>query len=116
MPFCPSCEAEYRPKVTLCTDCDAVLVNDLPSTQINQDMGDVYVCYEPIEASRIANILKSAGLAPFIRDRSSGAFPTNAGTTCEQHIAVLSEQYSLAHQLIEAAIEDNVISRDGHLV
>ena len=116
MPFCPNCKAEFQIEINECTDCAIALVSSLDDPHLDQEMGDVYICYEPVEASRIADMLRDAGLVPFIRDRSSGAFPTTAGTGAEHHIAVLSNQYSQAHQLISTAIEDKVISEDGRLV
>jgi hypothetical protein len=31
MPFCPRCRYEYRPDIKTCPDCDAKLVDELPS-------------------------------------------------------------------------------------
>ena len=115
MPFCPSCRAEYVSTYSECHDCDVKLVAQLEHHEIDTDMGDVYVCYEAFQAHRIAEMLRGAGIETLVRDRSCSSFPTNLGTECEQHVAVLPSRFDEAHQLIEAAILDQVFPEDGHL-
>tara|TARA_Y100001934_G_C12265493_1_gene732173 strand:- start:279 stop:629 length:351 start_codon:yes stop_codon:yes gene_type:complete len=116
MPFCPCCKAEYQNAFSECGDCEVKLVAQLKDPGIELDMGDVYICYEPFQANRIAEMLRALGIETLVRDRSCSAFPTNLGTTCEQHIAVLPDHFDEAHRVIEAAIDDRVISGDGHLL
>ena len=116
MPFCPSCRAEYQATYSFCADCEVILVHSIEPHGTDLEMGDVYVCYETFEAQRIADMLQRIGIETLIRNRSSAAFPTTIGMTSEQHVAVLAQDFNEAHQLIQAAIEDHVISNDGHLL
>ena len=116
MPFCPSCRAEYQATYSFCADCEVILVDSIEHHEIDLEMGDVYICYEAFEAQRIADMLQRVGIEALIRNRASAAFPTNVGMTSEQHVAVLAQDFNEAHQLIQAAIEDHVISNDGHLI
>ena len=115
MPFCPSCRAEYVSTFSECHDCEVKLVAELAHPETDASMGDVYVCYEPFQAHRIAEMLRGAGIETLVRDRSCTSFPTNLGMECEQHVAVLPTRFDEAHRLIEAAIHDQVFADDGHL-
>ena len=116
MPFCPSCRAEYLATYSECRDCDVQLVKELTHPEIELPMGDIYICYDPFQANRIADLLRHEGIETLIRDRSCSQFPTTLGTSCEQHIAVLQERVIEAHLLIETAIQDHVIPGDGLLI
>lgn len=116
MPFCPSCYAEYVTSISECSDCETRLIAKLNEHEIISDMGDVFICYEPFQADRIAQMLRSMGIKTLIRDRSCSAFPTTLGTTCEQHVAVMTEQWNEAHHIIESAISDHIIPGTGRFL
>lgn len=117
MPFCPSCEAEYRGDVSACPDCHAPLVARVNHIAVSEDMRDVYVCYDTQLADRLVLALTNAGLSPLVRDRIDHAFPTTIGTTAEQRIAVPATQHDRAQHLLQEALEDGVMSQsDGALL
>lgn len=60
--FCPQCEAEYRPGVSECADCEVALVEVLPPSQERPDA-------EFVEIFRTAD----AGLLPIIESILNGA-------------------------------------------
>ena len=115
MSFCPSCRAEYEAGITQCPDCDTALVNSLPVGQTD-DMVNVYVCYNKLQTTRLADILHDDGLYVLVRDRRSSAFPTDIGETAQQIIAVPSPQTDRARELIGNAIEDEVVPDDGKML
>ena len=112
MPFCPSCEQEYRPDVSVCPSCNVSLVAKLEATGSNDDTVDVFVCYDSQLADRVTELLREAGVEALVRDRSSTAFPTNIGMTGEQRIAVPSPQVAAAATALESAVGDGVIAPD----
>ena len=117
MPFCPSCEAEYESSITTCPDCQARLVTNLEHDASDEDMLDAYVCYDVQLTDRLVLGLKNAGLTPLVRDRIDHAFPTTIGTKSEQRIAVPETQHARAHEILQEAIADGVVSQtDGELV
>ena len=79
-------------------------------------MIDIYVCHDAQHADRILDILRSEGLTPLLRDRSSSAFPTQIGIMGEQLIAVHEDEAPKARTVISAAIEDGVVPEEGELV
>lgn len=117
MPFCPSCEAEYRDEVTVCPACNTALVPALDPAGVGEEMADVYVCYDEQLAERIVAMLKASGIEPLVRDRTSHAFPTTMGTSSERRVAVLVSEADRARRVLRDALEDGVLhSTDGELV
>jgi len=113
MPFCPSCEQEYRPDVTVCPTCNVSLVASLEDASgTSEDTIDVFVCYDSQLAERVSELLREAGVEALVRDRTSMAFPTTIGTTGEQRIAVPSPQVAAAAAALESAVGDGVITTD----
>ena len=116
MPFCPSCRAEYEPNATSCADCGVDLVDTLGDTASTEDMIDIYECYEPQQAERLAVVLSNRGVHVLVRDRSSSAFPTTVGKTSQQLLAVPRDQRELARSIIEAAVDDGVVPPEGEML
>jgi hypothetical protein len=114
MPFCPSCEQEYRPDVSVCPGCNVSLVAELdaPRRGSNDDTVDVFVCYDSQLVERVSELLRDAGVGALVRDRTSTAFPTTVGTSGERRIAVPSPQVGAAAAALERAVGDGVITRD----
>jgi hypothetical protein len=116
MPFCPSCRAEFKPDTTKCADCGDALVDRLADDSSTDDMVDIYECYEPQQAERLATVLSNRAVHVLVRDRSSSAFPTNVGKTAQQLLAVPREQREHAQSIIEAAIHDGVVPPEGKMI
>ena len=116
MPFCPDCKAEFKPAILECTDCQTLLLDQLEPCELNVAMGDVYACYGVLEATRIAGLLKEAGLDTLVRDLSLAPFPTNIGTALEQRVAVPSDKHDEALKLLQTAFDDEVLLQNGHFL
>lgn len=117
MPYCPSCEAEYQGDVTICPDCNTTLVAELQHHETDEDMVDVFVCYDVPLADRMMLALRNAGITPLVRDHRDHAFPTNIGLSSEQRIAVPATQQARAHAIVQEAVADGLVKQsDGDVV
>ena len=56
MPYCPQCNAEYKPEVSICPDCKVQLVPELMQTEVTE-YGDWYAV-ESVPNELAGNILK----------------------------------------------------------
>ncbi len=89
MPYCPSCEAEYRDGVGRCSDCDVALVDALPERHGTEVEADSEALAElasfPVvaEADMIRELLESNGIHTVVRGESDpiGATSMAAPTT-----------------------------------
>ena len=57
MPYCPQCNAEYKPEVAMCSDCKVHLVPELIQTEVTE-YGDWYAV-ESVPNELAGNILRS---------------------------------------------------------
>ena len=57
MPFCPQCNAEYKPEVLMCSDCKVQLVPELVQTEVTE-YGD-WCVVESVPNELVGNILQS---------------------------------------------------------
>lgn len=83
---------------------------------VDEELHDIYVCYNGLEAGRIQAILSDEGIESLIRDRSVCDFPTPNNLESRQILAAYPSQEAQARDVIRQAIEDEVISADGHVV
>ncbi len=79
----------------------------------NDEMLDLYRCYEHQEALRLMDLLEEKNIEALLRDRSASAFPTSVGMTSQQIIAVTQSDREEAQALIKTAIKDEVVSAQG---
>ena len=70
MPWCPDCKTEYDPGYTVCADCGAGLVDELPQIHIGPPPEVVYVAGTAAEARIVETTLKSAGIPAFVQPTS----------------------------------------------
>ena len=56
MPFCPQCNAEYKPEISVCSDCQVTLVPQLIQTEVTE-YGDWYTL-ESVPNELAGNILQ----------------------------------------------------------
>ena len=79
MAFCPSCEAEYRPHITVCPDCDVQLVPELNAGNRLHDKSDLRFVplgsfKDETEAQICVELLEQNGVPAFIREGAAGIF------------------------------------------
>ncbi|MBI5511374.1 MAG: hypothetical protein HY903_21645 [Deltaproteobacteria bacterium] len=113
MAICPSCRAEYEAGTSRCAECNVALVDRLPDLASSEDTADIYACYDPQQAVRLAEILHAEGIDVLVRDRSSNLFPTNVGKGAQRILAVATHETARARDLIAAAIKDGVVPDEG---
>ncbi len=118
MPYCPSCQAEYREGTEKCSDCGDALVETLP-TESDRPVGeriDLFVCYREQLVGRVLGVLQDGGIEGLVRFRGSTAFPMNVGTENQHIIAVLAKDLDKALELVRAAVADDLFGDDGKLL
>jgi hypothetical protein len=79
MAFCPNCEAEYRPQVRVCPDCDIELVPELTPENKVHDKGDrkfvrIGSFKDGTEAQMFYELLEQNGVRAFVREGVAGIF------------------------------------------
>ena len=62
--FCPKCRAEYREGLTVCSDCDSDLVDELPPEEQPQftEYVEVMGTYNPADVALIKSILDAENI------------------------------------------------------
>jgi len=79
MAFCPNCEAEYRPQITVCPDCDVQLVPELTAGNKLHDQTDLKFAplgsfNDETEAQMFVELLEQNGVRSYIREGTAGIF------------------------------------------
>lgn len=94
MPFCPSCESEYRAGFTRCTDCGTELVDELPRGEEEPDTSPG----EPVpfqtfkssaEAEMACELLKRNGIRSFVQ---GGEFAVIPGSFSQEVVLMVDER------------------------
>ncbi len=118
MPFCPSCNTEFRAGVDTCSECKTGL-EDSPREhgESDQTFGDLFHCHDALVARRVVDLLGVRDIEALLRDRSCDDFPTNSGISSGQFIAVSEADKKGAREIIETALSDEVLlGSDGEFV
>ncbi len=82
MPFCPKCRAEYETGTTRCSDCDELLVAELPplETEFSETNFENWKCVANLTSTSYAEMimeaLREAGI-PVVVLSQSGYFGTS---------------------------------------
>ena len=79
MGFCPNCESEYRPEITVCPDCEVQLVPELTAGNMLHDKGDLKFVRlgsfnDETEAQMFVELLEQNGVRAYIREGTAGIF------------------------------------------
>ena len=115
MPYCPVCNTEFREGVTRCPDCEVPLVNE-NEEDFDVEDGDaveIYAVNDKSEAEYIKSLLDDNDIESTIRTIESSSFPAAGGDMSENRIIVSGELVDEAMDVIQGAIEDEVISDTG---
>ena len=105
MAFCPNCEAEYKPNIAVCEDCNLDLVPELsPQTRVHDiERGEptpFRTFQTSSQADLVMELLKGQGVRSFV---TGGSFSVLPGAF-SQEIVVMVDQRDLvrANELYEA--------------
>jgi hypothetical protein len=79
MAFCPNCEAEYRPQITVCPDCEVQLVPELTAGNKLHDRSDLNFVplgsfMDETEAQMFVELLGQSDVRAYIREGAAGIF------------------------------------------
>ncbi len=69
MLFCPQCNAEYKPEVSMCSDCNVGLVPELRQTEVTE-YGDWYAVESvpnEVAGNILQNVLENEGIPVYLR-------------------------------------------------
>lgn len=80
------------------------------------DLVDLYICYNPIEAEFIREVLDENDIAVFLRDMHPSQFPMNVGKHAQVRIVVEDDKAREAMELIQQALEDGAITGEGKFI
>ncbi|HET8761269.1 MAG TPA: DUF2007 domain-containing protein, partial [Nitrospiria bacterium] len=74
---------------------------------------ELYKTYDPLEADRIADLLADHGIWCAVRDLTMSPYPMTIGRFGERRISVAPQDRERAREVLEDAIRDGYVSRDG---
>jgi hypothetical protein len=82
MAFCPNCEAEYKPGITFCSECNTELVQELnPQTRVHDiEHGNPVVLQSfktSAEADMVSAMLSRNGIRSFVEGGSFAVLPSS---------------------------------------
>jgi hypothetical protein len=94
MAYCPNCEAEYRPGIAVCPDCNIELVPDLtPETRVHDANEASPVPLRSFkssaEAEMVAETLNQNGVRAFVE---GGEFAIIPGSFSQEVVVMVDER------------------------
>jgi len=79
MPVCPNCKYEYVEGVTMCPDCNTLLVDEVDLPTLDELSEDdwvlVYTSGSEVEVEMMKGLLESAGLEVSVLSQKDHNFP-----------------------------------------
>ncbi len=110
--YCHVCGTEYQETITLCVDDNAKLVDEPPSHPLNDaSFSAFYAASSDLEARRIVAILQEENIDAMARETTNAVFPGAAGMRFL--VLVPSEKRQECAQMVQQAINDEVLSSEG---
>lgn len=74
---------------------------------------EVYKTYDALEADRIVHLLADHAIACSIRDLTISPYPLTTGRFAERRVGVTRPDVPEARRVLDDAIRDGYLSRDG---
>ena len=95
--FCPVCEAEYEPGITLCPDDETALVEKLTSENTFHDGSEeslvpLHKLGSPAEAEMVNDILTQNGIRSIVKSGGSDAFSPLLSATSDGAVILVDER------------------------
>ena len=95
--FCPTCEAEYEPGITVCPDDNTPLVDRLTADNTVHDSSEarfisLHKLGSPAEAEMVNDILQQNGIRSVIKSGGADAFSPLLSATSEGAIVFVDER------------------------
>lgn len=117
--FCPVCESEYQPGVTVCPDDDAQLVAQLtPETSLHDNSEASFVTLHnagsPAEAEMVNDILQQNGIRSAVQSGGADAFSPLLSTTSPGAAILVDERdYDRALEIYNSFFGDDTTPLTG---
>ena len=113
MPFCPICEGEFLPTISVCNQCNVALVDSLPVRRrppIPREVTEVAVATFSGEAEAMlwADILRGEGVPCVLVPMSAGAAAWGTSAAMPHELRVRAQDVERAKELLP---ENVLISR-----
>lgn len=113
--YCPVCEAEYQDAASQCPEDQAKLSTEKPVHPLDdQAFVAAYAATNELEAGRIVAMLQDENIEGMVRQTTNSVFPGAAGMRFL--LLVPGKDRAAAVQLIQQAINDEVLSQTGSYV
>jgi len=95
--FCPTCEAEYQPGITVCPDDNTPLVERLTADNTVHDSSEarfisLHKLGSPAEAEMVNDILQQNGIRSVVKSGGADAFSPLLSATSEGAIVFVDER------------------------
>lgn len=105
--FCPVCEAEYQPGITICPDDNTELVERLDPTTGHDDSNARFVPLHklgsPVEAEMVNDILTQNGIRSMVKSGGADALSPLLSSAAEGSIVLVDERdFDRAQELYTA--------------
>lgn len=113
--YCHVCESEYQDTATQCIEDNAKLSDEPPSHPLaDASFVAFYAASNDLEARRIVAILRDESIEAMARETTSSVFPGASGLRFL--VLVPSEKRTACAQMIQQAINDEVLSDAGSYI
>ena len=105
--FCPVCEAEYQPGITICPDDNTELVERLDPTTGHDDSDarflPLHKLGSPVEAEMVNDILTQNGIRSMVKSGGADALSPLLSSAAEGSIVLVDERdFDRAQELYTA--------------
>ena len=117
--FCPTCESEYEPGITRCTDDGAELVDQLNVVDGAQDSSEarfvaLHTLSSPAEAEMVNDILRQNGIRAVVQSGASDQFsPLFSVMSPGAQVLVDERDLDRARELYESFFGDDTSPLTG---
>lgn len=100
MAFCPNCEAEYKPEITVCPDCELELVAELTAANKVHDTSEgkpvrLQSFSNSAEAEMVCETLNQNGLRAFVEGGDFAVIPSSFS----QEVVVMVDERDLTQAI-----------------
>lgn len=116
MPFCPNCKVEYRVGFTKCSDCDAELVERLPTEDDGAlDMVEAGTIDDPEFGKMVCEALENEGIRCTLTGVGieAGMLPGGSSPTREVRVMVPRKHIPRAREVMDAFFTNDLFSEDA---
>ncbi len=117
MAFCPKCEAEFRPEMSLCPDCNVQLVDALSGEEREiEELAVVVTMTQEPDAYILRGFLENEGIPCVLENVSFHASPAPAGELTKVRLWAKKTDVAKARALIQEHEDYPTCSSCHHVV